>query len=419
MDLFELFREKQIRITPESQVSVKYITAGTASDLFSLAEGDMLLVKKQITREDLASLKEYAWSVTVFSAQPDSLDTFDVQKELGDIAEVHHLETVGLNYLHFGKTLLVFGEFERITSDTAVPNAVSITPVRRDQIETKLAVDMEAIQSILEKHQPITDPDPSMPEQPGPVEKKTASRKSPSEIDMVREKLTEQFKERYSVVRTEFTGVSFESRQISLSEFYRDHGIAQGRLLGSWRLLDKERIGDSFDVGIARRAIDDVYRRLSVSVPGYGRIVRADKMPEFRNAMGKIEEDYRDYISGKTCRRIGGIEVTRPFAPWRIIEESFDALLDYLVEISPVKGRDTEGYIQDVKWFISECKEELSRVPEKVKLKITETSYKPDQWSDHSFVASMMRAAVNNRQVFDGEFIKTLKRYIDVQKASS
>ena len=89
MDIFEFFREKLIRITPESQVTIKYITAGTASDLFPLAEGDMLLVKKQITREDLASLKEYAWCVTVFSAQPDSLDTFDVQKELGDIAEVH------------------------------------------------------------------------------------------------------------------------------------------------------------------------------------------------------------------------------------------------------------------------------------------------------------------------------------------
>ena len=236
MDLFELFREKQIRITPESQVTVKYITAGTASDLFSLAEGDMLLVKKQITREDLASLKEYAWSVTVFSAQPDSLDAFDVQKELRDIAEVHHLEAVGLNYLHFGKTLLVFGEFEKVLSETAVPNALSITPVRRDQIETKLAVDMEAIQSILGKHQPTPDSDSSMPEQHGSAEKKTASWKSPSEIDMIRAELTEQFKERYSVVKTEFTGVSFESRQISLSEFYRDHGIAQGRLLGSWML---------------------------------------------------------------------------------------------------------------------------------------------------------------------------------------
>ena len=105
MDLFELFREKQIRITPESQVTIKYITSGSASDLFSLAEGDLLLVKRQISHEDLMLLNEHAGHCTVFTTPPLSLDEFDALEQLRKIAEVHQLEAVGLNYLHYGKTI--------------------------------------------------------------------------------------------------------------------------------------------------------------------------------------------------------------------------------------------------------------------------------------------------------------------------
>ena len=59
MGLFELFREKQIKITPETQVTIKYFTAEKPADLFALAEGDVLLVKKQINNRVIRSFLHY------------------------------------------------------------------------------------------------------------------------------------------------------------------------------------------------------------------------------------------------------------------------------------------------------------------------------------------------------------------------
>ncbi len=415
MDLFEFFREKVIRITPGTQVAVKYITVGTPSDLFSLAEGELLLVKKQITREDLALLKAHAWSSIVFTAPPQALEELDVQKELREVAEAHHLETIGLNYLHFGKTLLVFGELGGTAADPSVPNAICITPVHREQVETQLAVDLEALRSVQGEREAA--PEQRTPGPAGPEEKKTPAQKAPSELDMVRAELKRQFEERYSVVKAEFKGTSLEAKRVSLSQFYRDHGIAQGRLTGSWKLFDKQSAGESLDAGIANRAVGGVYRRLTVMVPGYGRIVRAEHMAEFRDSLAGIKGDYRDYVSGKPCRSIGGIAVTKPFAPWQKIEESLKALTDHLIGISPVKGLDLEAYIQDVKWFVEDRRDEMDRMFQKVSLRISETSYKEGQWSDRAFVSSLYRAAVNHWEFFDGAFVDLLKRCIGLMKA--
>ena len=412
MDLFELFREKQIRITPESQVTIKYITAGTTADLFSISEGDLLLVKKLITHEDLMFLNEYVGHCTVFTTPPLTLDEYDAVEQIRNIAEVHQLESAGLNYLHFGNTLLVFGEFDGSSTESTVPNAVCISPVHRDDIETQLAVNLEAIKAVLDEHDDVANQD--LPEQINLFEEKHAPKKAPSVLEMVCEKLKKEFEKGYSVVKVEFTGTSIESRMIGLSGFYKKHGIAQGRLMGSWKLFDKSSIGESFDVGLARRAVDEVYSRLSVTVPGYGRIVREDKMEEFHSAMNWIEGDYRRYLSGKECRHVGGITVEKAFSPWSDINESLNALLDYLIEICPVKGLETEGYIQDVKEFIDIHRDELDHLADKVSLRITATSYKKSQWSDRTFVASLCQVTRKNPDFFDDEFRTLLKRCINL-----
>ena len=410
MDLFEVYRERQIRITPEAQVTVKYITAGDVSDLFSLAGGDLLLVKKHITPEDCRMLAAYAWTCTVFTARPQTLDEFDAREKLRERAELHQLENVGLNYLHFEKTLLVFGELEGTEAASPIPNAVCISPVRREEIETQHAVNLEAIRAVLAARDEASEEE--APKKSELRREKSAAPKPPSEYELICAALKEKFDKDYSVVRTEFTGTSIESKSISLSDFYREHEIAQGRLTGSWRLFDKAKIGDAFDVGAVKRAVDEVYRRLSVTVPGYGRLVRAERMAEFRENMKKIEEDYRNYISGNVCGSIGSVLVRTAFSPWQIIDESFRALLDYLIEICPVKGLDTEAYIQDVKNFVFKEQSKLDGFPEKVKLRITETDYKGNQWRDKAFVNSLFRAAVKDREFFSEDFRELLARFI-------
>ncbi len=57
MSLFEFFRQKQIKITPETQVTVQYLTAANVADLYDMATGDLLLVKRRITAEDAQRLQ--------------------------------------------------------------------------------------------------------------------------------------------------------------------------------------------------------------------------------------------------------------------------------------------------------------------------------------------------------------------------
>ncbi len=413
MSLFELFRQKQIRITPETQVVIRYITAEKALDLFALAEGELLLVKKQITYEDRDLLSAYPGHCTVFTMRPTVLETLDAIKELPKTVDLEWLEAIGLNYLHFKDTLLVFGEFSTIQSAACVPNVVCISPVHRDEIETQLSINLEAIQSVLSTTD--TESDRTEVSDEKKQEKTKSDPSVPSEIDLVRKELMQVFEQHYSVVKVVFSGISIESKTVGLTEFYKKNGIEKGRLRGSWIVFNRDKLAEEIDVGIAKRAIEAVYRKTSVSIPAYGRIIRADRIEEFRTALQKIEEDYRRYLSGDPeCKRIGDITVTKPFNLGTMIDASFRDLLNYLIEICPVKGLETEKYILDVKHFVSQQQNRMGFFADKVGMYITESDYKENQWSDHNFLSSFYRSVCNNPDFFDSSFTDLLIRYINL-----
>lgn len=91
MSLFEFFRQKQIKITPETQVAVRYLTAANVTDLYDMATGDLLLVKRRITAEDVQRLKAYSGKCTVFTSQPETLKEMDAQEMLESCAELHRI----------------------------------------------------------------------------------------------------------------------------------------------------------------------------------------------------------------------------------------------------------------------------------------------------------------------------------------
>ena len=411
MSLFEFFRQKQIKITPETQVAVRYLTAANVADLYDMATGDLLLVKRRITAEDAQRLQMYSGKCTVFTSKPETLEELDAQEKLVSSAELHRIQSSGLDYLHFGETLLAFGGFPAGGKAAAVPNTVCISPVLRQDVEMQLSINLEAISQALGLDDASVQPDSeqSHPEVAGDG---TTEQTAPSEVDLVRAAVKEAFEKQFAVVRAELEGVSFENNTISLSEFYQKHGIAKGRLKGSWRLFEKETLSKIMDEGIVGKARDAVFRKYSASISGYGRIVRVKDIEAFRSELDKIASDFRRYLDGdKDCTSIGGIPISKPFSPQEAISDSMYALLEYLIEICPVKGLETEKYIQDAKHFVDKTYRKLGRFSDKIHMRMTESSYRDNQWKDREFIDSIWKAVTINHHFFEDNVITLLERY--------
>ncbi len=411
MSLFEFFRQKQIKITPETHVAVRYLTAAKVTDLFDMATGDLLLVKRRITAEDAQHVKAYSGKCTVFTSQPETLEEMDAQEMLESSAELHRVQSIGLDYLHFGETLLAFGGFPAEGKATSVPNTVCISPVHRQDVEMQLSINMGAIAQALGLNDTTVQPE-SEQSQPEAAGDGTKEQKAPSKADLVRAALKEAFEKQFAVVKAELEGVSFENNTISLSEFYQKHGIAKGRLKGSWRLFEKEKMSEIMDAGIVGKARDAVFRKYSASIPGYGRIVRVKDIEAFRSELDKIASDFRRYLDGdKECLCIGVVPISTPFSPQEAISDSMYALLEYLIEICPVKGLETEKYIQDAKDFTDKTYRELDRFSDKVRMRMTESSYRDNQWKNRDFIDCVWKAVTTDRGFFSDDFVSLLERY--------
>lgn len=414
MSLFEFFRQKQIKITPETHVSVRYLTAAKVTDLYDMATGDLLLVKRRITAEDAQRIQLYSGKCTVFTSQPETLEELDAQEKLENSAELHRIQSIGLDYLHFGETLLAFGGFPAEGKAAAVPNTVCISPVHRQDVEMQLSINMGAIAQALGLNDTTVQPE-SEQSQPEVAGDGTTEQKAPSKADLVRAALKEAFEKQFAVVKAELEGVSFENNTISLSEFYQKHGIAKGRLKGSWRLFEKETLSKIMDEGIVGKARDVVFRKYSASIPGYGRIVRVKDIEAFRSELDKIASDYRRYLDGdKDCTSIGGIPISKLFSPQEAISDSMYALLEYLIEICPVKGLETEEYIQDAKHFVDKTYRKLGRFSDKIHMRMTESSYRDNQWKDREFIDSIWKAVTTNHRFFGDDFVSLLERYSEL-----
>ena len=176
----------------------------------------------------------------------------------------------------------------------------------------QLSINMGAIAQALGLNDTTVQPE-SEQSQPEVAGDGTTEQKAPSKADLVRAALKEAFEKQFAVVKAELEGVSFENNTISLSEFYQKHGIAKGRLNGSWRLFEKETLSKIMDEGIIGKARDVVFRKYSASIPGYGRIVRVKDIEAFRSELDKIASDFRRYLDGdKDCTSIGGIPIPPP-----------------------------------------------------------------------------------------------------------
>ena len=396
----ELFHLNQITIAPDPNVQVEYLTIRNTLELYSRASGDVLLVKQQIGTQDMEWLKSYDGEKTVFTMRPKTLESLDALKECNGIA---FLDSIDLNYLHFGEMLIVFGD---LSQSASAPNAVLMQPVRRKDAEEIVKAVSEAqdqqksFAEVKEDFQPSSETEEAVS----------------SEMQLVKAELAKTFADTYTVVAVRFSGTSFESKTISLTEFYDKNGIEKGRLRGSWTLFEKQEIDKVLDEGIARKTVDAINKEMSLSIPGYGRIVRSEDLGRYREGLESIERDYRQYLNGNT-QQVGSIHAKNGFTPNEAIENSLNELKRYLQTICP--NPDWDGYGEHVDYFINNTREKLTHFSDMVKLRITESSFTESQWGNSDFIKSIWKAYYINPGFFSDEFMRLLDRYSRLQPPGS
>ena len=422
MSLFEVFRQKQVKITPEMTVNVEYITVGSIADIYTRAYGDVLLVKRQLTAQDITWLQEYHESYTVFTTEPETLEALDAQKVLADTAGVHvdtagvHIiERIGLNFLHFGEELYAFADIMDGSPAPGTPNVVLVHPAHRSDVETQLAINLDMIEAALGigGHESIPSGNAEVSEN-APSDQTEKDKGQEKEIALVRSELAKLFAERYSILRVRFSGSKPENRTVRLTEFYAKHKIAKGKLRGTWSLFHKADLDKIMDAGIVDRAKEAVLSKISVSIPGYDMLIRTKDVADCRAAMEKIESDYKAYLDGKPgYTHVGEIKIATAFSPKEALEATFIELRDYLLSLRP-PWESEYAYEDAVDSFLARERYKHRYFSDGVKMMLEETAYKASQWESQDFILSLYRAIEKHPDFFDLDIMALLNRYIDL-----
>lgn len=413
MSLFEVFRQKQVKITPEVTVNVEYITVESVMDIYTRATGDVLLVKRQLTPQDTAWLQAHRGYYTVFTTEPKTLVAFDAQADLTDTDRVHLIESIGLNFLHFGDELYAFADIPDGSPAPGTPNVVRVYPAYRSDVETQLSINLEAIQNALGIRDPTGSPASDDQAEIPPSHDTPPVKEPPKEIDLVRAKLAELFSERYSVLRVRFEGSKPESRTVPLTGFYAKHKIAKGKLRGTWSLFNKVDLTKIMDAGIVERAKEAVLGKVSVSIPGYDTIIRVKDVAFCRAAMEKIEADYKAYLDGKAgCTHVGEIKIAIAFTPWDAVDATFHELREYLLGLKP-PGESEYKYENAVDRFLAKERNNCRSFSDGVEVQPKETAYKESQWESKRFVMALWKAVDKRPDFFDPDIVELLNRYTE------
>ncbi len=420
MGFFEIFRQKQVEIAPEITVNVEYIVVENCVDIYSRAYGEILFVKRQLTEQDINWLQGHSGNYTIFTTKPETLESFDAQKKLSNTDKVHLMDSIGLNFLHFGDELYAFSDISDKAKIPETPNVVRVRPVHRSDIETQLIINWGAI---FKDTLGISDPIMINPVTDDKLENKPLTdesvvKESPNEIDLVRTKLAKLFAEKYSVIQVNFTGTKPESRTVNLTNFYTKHKIASGKLRGTWCLFDKADLNSIIDFGIMDRAKEAVMNTISVVIPGYDTIIRVNDVASCRNSMEKIASDYQAYLAGDSkCKYIGKIEIKTFFSPKEALNSTFNELRHYLLRLwysgkSESYSDSDYKYEKAVDMFLTNKYNKCCSFSKHVKLKFKETTYKESQWESEYFITSLCSAVRKNPDFFDKDFLELLNRYI-------
>ena len=211
-------------------------------------------------------------------------------------------------------------------------------------------------------------------------------------------------------------GSAVEQRTITLTEFYKQHNIAQGRLVGSWRVFERGQLDEIIDAGIAKRALDNVLKKYTISISNHGRVVRNDHRKQLFDAVKKIEQDYVAYLKGKNNALVGNVKVQVEFKPFSALEKTFNELENYLRGLKEPGDEEAFYQYQDaVSDFLKREYLNAGDFVSKVRLRTTQLTFKGEQWKNLEFINSVNKAVLNNSNFFDSSFRELLDYYIKLE----
>jgi len=250
MGLLELVK-KQINITSDENLKIEYMKANDISDILKFLKEDFedfILVKRDLALNETDLISCYKG--IVFTTKPKTLNSFDAVKKLEENKNIKvvELKNIGLNFISCGEILYAFSE---IQPDSEIPNVLKIYPVHKKIFEENISaqnnnnnINIEISDNAITKK---FSHKPNIQTEIQNENHKIESREK-REKKLILKELFRIFNEEFTVVRIEFWG-DIEDKKIGLTRFYNCHGISKGRLMGSWKLFDKDQLNTILDKG--------------------------------------------------------------------------------------------------------------------------------------------------------------------------
>lgn len=371
---------RKILLSDDSLVHVEYLKYESISEIYAQAEGTCLLVKNQMSEEDVDWILSYPHAVDILTMYANSypVSACICQMEYAG-RKVNYVESIELNLFHYGQALLIFRECKPADTGAPGPNVIKIYPVKRSDImipvveveKRKLNDDSEDFSGANVERSDRVDDETAITE--GAFESLTSA--IPTEEELLRKHLKELFDQKFSFVKVQFRGTRIDRISIPLSDFYKSCSISEGRLKGSWTLFDTREVEELLDKGIADRALNSAFQSLTIQISKYGRIIHAQDRERFHEAVHGIEDDFRKYLAGENTKgKVGDVEIKKTLNLTQATAKGLQLLEDYLKEIMPANAYK-DRYESEVQGFIESHRKKCEDFSERVELKIEEMEY--------------------------------------------
>ena len=410
------FIRREIKVEQELLLTAEFYRLPNLLPFLAFTNEELLVIKRAFTREEAEWLLDYKGDCKIITAEPVNYEDLSVLEALEKELQVERAESVGMNYIHGGETLLVFSDDVNSGKEPSAANMVKLYPVRKKDIEVTLRILLKDAGVSEEESQGDAEAADNVDSAANETAKQSEPEDSSKESlrkKLVRDKLKRLFDEGYSVVNIRLDGSAAEQRTIALTEFYKRQNIAQGRLVGSWRVFEKGQLKDVMDAGIAKRALDNVLKKYTINISNYGRIVRNDHLKELIAAVENIEQEYIAYLKGENHKSIGGVEIKVQFNPAPALEKTFNELEEYL-RCLQVPGGEAAliKYQNAVSDFLQREYLGIGDFVSKVRLRTTQLTFKDEQWKNPEFIYAVEKAVLSSPEFFDAPFCEMLALYI-------
>ena len=410
MSLFEFFHEKKVELQSEERVFPLFKTVHSITEVLQEISGDVIIIMKHIDAVTARWIIDYrGGKCDIFTTEPKTLEEFDNVSKIREKYSVYTDKPIDINYIHYNNTLVIVPDS---FSDSLAPNIVTIESMSRKDIEMYISIDIGEV-VVIPQQTAIQSANAETAEVEDNEEKK-----EPDELRLLREEITKRMNDAYSIVRVEMKNASIERKTISLTEFYKKNGIAQGRLRGTWEVFDKEKISEIIDTGIAQRALDEVKKKYTVVVESAYRLIKKSDIEAFKKEIKQIEDDYSLYLRGKKTGendKIGNIKISVAFSPQDAIDKTIEELREYLYGIVVLysgKGRLNTDVFQSVDRFANKAKWEISESMGDIASKSVFSAFAEEQLKDVNYVEKLCQCLYENTDYFGKDIYDLLCRYL-------